>query len=50
MLRIGMPIDSNDPDVVTISKLMGCVEKTVRNRAKKAIAALQRALDLEGGA
>jgi hypothetical protein len=50
MLRIGIPIDSNDPNVVTISKLMGCVEKTVRNRAKKAIVALQRALALEEGA
>lgn len=50
MLKIGIPIDSNDPNVVTISKLIGCVEKTVRNRAKRAIAALQQALDLEGGA
>ena len=50
MLRIGIPIDSNDANVVTISKLLKCVEKTVRNRAKKAIASLQRALDVEGGA
>lgn len=50
MLRIGIPIDSKDPNVVTISKLLNCVEKTVRNRAKKAIASLQRALHLEGGA
>jgi DNA-directed RNA polymerase specialized sigma24 family protein len=47
MLKIGIPIDSSDPNVVTISKLQNCVEKTVRNRAKKAIAALQSALGLE---
>lgn len=47
MLKIGIPIESKDPDVQTISKLEDCVEKTVRNRAKRAILTLRQALDLE---
>lgn len=47
MLMIEIPIESKDPRVQSISKLEGCVEKTVRNRAKKAIVALRQALDLD---
>lgn len=47
MLMIGIPIESKNPDAQTISKLEGCVEKTVRNRARRAILTLRQALDLE---
>ena len=47
MLRAGVPIDSNDPEEVTIRKRMDCAEKTVRNRRDAAIRTLRRALGLE---
>lgn len=50
MLMIGIPIDPKDPDAQSICKLEDCVEKTVRNRAKRAILALRQALDLENEA
>ena len=50
MLMIGIPIDPKDPDAQSISKLEDCAEKTVRNRAKRAIVALRQALDLENEA
>lgn len=44
----GYQIDSNDPNVVTISSVLGCVEKTVRNRRDRAFGKLRTALeDLE---
>lgn len=50
MLMIGIPIDPKDPDAQSISKLEDCAEKTVRNRAKRAILNLRQALDLENEA
>lgn len=47
MLRAGIPMDSIDPDVVTIRKLLNCAEKTVRNRRDAAIRTLRLALGLE---
>ena len=47
MLRAGIPMDSTDPDAVTIRKILNCAEKTVRNRRDAAIKALRRALGLE---
>lgn len=39
---------SNDPEVITISSLLGCVDQTVRNRRKRALGKLRKALeDLE---
>lgn len=48
MLRQDIVIDSIDPKVDTISKLLGISEKTVRNRRDKAYAQLRKLLD-EGG-
>lgn len=42
-----VPIDSEDPEVRTISKILGCVEKTVRNRRDRAYAAIREALKEE---
>lgn len=36
---------SNDPDVITISKLLGCVDQTVRNRRKRAFSKLRSTLE-----
>jgi hypothetical protein len=47
MLRAGIPMDSIDPNAVTIRKILNCAEKTVRNRRDAAIRSLQRALGLE---
>jgi hypothetical protein len=41
MLRQGIPIDSKDPDVVTISGTLGKVEKTIRNQRDRAFARLR---------
>jgi hypothetical protein len=39
---------SNDPKAITISSLLGCTDKTVRSRRKRALGKLQKALeDLE---
>lgn len=40
----GYPIDSNEPNTATIRSVLGCAEKTVRNRRDRALAKLQRAL------
>ncbi|RWD31651.1 MAG: DNA-binding response regulator [Mesorhizobium sp.] len=48
MLRLGIPIDSKEPDVMTISKALGRSEKTVRTYRDKALAAL-RAVMTDGG-
>lgn len=47
MLRAGMLIDSSEPGVVSIRQVLGCAEKTVRNRRDAAIRALRAALRLE---
>ena len=43
MLRQGIPIDSKEPDVMTIAKALGRSEKTVRTYRDKAFAALRSA-------
>ncbi|ELB7364986.1 sigma-70 family RNA polymerase sigma factor [Klebsiella pneumoniae] len=47
MTRLDIPIDSIDPNEVTISKALNKVEKTIRNQKKKALASLR--IQLEGG-
>ena len=47
MLSQGFPIDSQDPDIMTIAKALGRSEKTVRTYRDKAFAAL-RAVMVEG--
>lgn len=49
MLRQDFPIESGDPEVMTIVKVLGCVEKTVRNRRDRAFKALRAALEEEAG-
>ncbi|MDF0695890.1 DNA-binding response regulator [Rhizobium sp. MC63] len=44
MLKEGFPIDSKEPDVMTIAKALGRSEKTIRTYRDKAIAALRLAL------
>lgn len=44
MLRQGFPIDSKEPGVLTISKALGCSEKTIRNYRDRAFAALREAM------
>ncbi|MDU0364521.1 DNA-binding response regulator [Rhizobium sp. 25PS6] len=41
------PIESNDPDKPSICRLLGCVEKTVRNRRDRAFEKLKAALSEE---
>lgn len=41
MLRKGIPIDSKDADAVTISKVLGKSEKTIRTHRDKAFAVLR---------
>lgn len=48
MLKEGFPIDSKEPDVMTIAKALGRSEKTIRTYRNKAIAALRLAL-ADGG-
>jgi hypothetical protein len=43
-----IPIDSCDPDTVTMVKVLGCVEKTVRNRRDRAHATLRKLLSPKG--
>jgi len=44
MLRQGFPIDSKEPDVMTIAKALGRSEKTVRTYRDKAFATLRAAM------
>ncbi len=44
MLRQGFPIDSKEPDVMTIAKALGRSEKTVRTYRDKAFAAVRAAM------
>jgi hypothetical protein len=48
MLRQGMPIDSQDPSVLTIRRTLGKAEKTVRNQRDKAFARLRIVLSGRG--
>ncbi len=43
----GIPIESKDDDKITISSLLGCTDRTVRNRLKRAHVALKDKLLLE---
>lgn len=40
----GLPIDAMDESTVTIARVLGCTDRTVRNRRKRAIEKLQVAL------
>jgi DNA-directed RNA polymerase specialized sigma24 family protein len=44
MLRLGFPIESKDPSVLTIATALKCSEKTVRNRRDRAYATLREKL------
>ena len=50
MLRQGFPIDSKDPEVVTIRGSLGKVEKTIRNQRDNAFAILRDVLTGKGKA
>jgi DNA-directed RNA polymerase specialized sigma24 family protein len=43
----GMQVESKDPDVPTISKALGCTDRTVRNLLKRAYTELQAMLPTE---
>ena len=45
LLRIGIPIESKEPDVASIVKIVGCVEKTARNRRDRAFKAIRKAIE-----
>ena len=47
MLLQELPIDSKDKEVKTIVKVLGCSEKTVRNRRDRAFVKLRDALKEE---
>lgn len=47
MLFAGIRIESTNPDVSTISKLLGCGPQTVRNRRDRAVIKLQEILGTE---
>ena len=44
LLRQGFQIDSKDPSIMTIAKMLKCDERTVRNRRDRAYKALRAAL------
>jgi DNA-directed RNA polymerase specialized sigma24 family protein len=48
MLRLGMQIDSKDPDQPTISKALGKSEKTIRNIRDRAFEKVRNALSAKG--
>lgn len=47
LLLLGIPIDSKEPGVQTIVHILGCAEKTVRNRRDRAYVALRNTLEEE---
>lgn len=47
LLLKGYPIESKEPGVSSVANILGCSEKTVRNRRDKAIAVLREALNEE---
>lgn len=47
LLLQDVPIDSKDPDTMTIARILGCTEKTVRNRRDRAFKTLKVALQEE---
>lgn len=48
MWRQGIPIESNDPSIESISKVLGKSEKTIRTHRDKAFASLKRCLERKG--
>jgi DNA-directed RNA polymerase specialized sigma24 family protein len=48
MLRQGFPIDSKEPDVMTIARALSRSEKTIRTYRDKAFAALRAAMEKGG--
>lgn len=48
MLRQGVPIESKDPSVESISKVLGKTEKTIRTHRDKAYASLRLRLERKG--
>lgn len=44
LLLEGLPIDSKDEETLTVAKVLGCTEKTVRNRRDRAFPKLRDAL------
>lgn len=47
LLLMDYPIESQDPSVPSVVSILGCTEKTVRNRRNKAIEVLRKALNEE---
>lgn len=47
LLLRGIQIDSQEPNVPTIVRFLGCTEKTARNRRDRAYAAIRKALETE---
>ncbi|MFB9268371.1 DNA-binding response regulator [Bradyrhizobium erythrophlei] len=47
LLLKGYPIESQEPGVHSVASILGCTEKTVRNRRDKAIEVLRKALNEE---
>lgn len=47
LLKLGVPIDSQEPEVTTIVSILKCSEKTVRNRRDKAYDVLRKILEEE---
>ena len=45
LLLLGIPMDSKEPGVQSITQILGCVEKTVRNRRDRAYVALRKTLE-----
>ena len=49
LMLADIPIETNKDGEVSITELLGCVEKTVRNRRDRAFAKIRQALELEVG-
>ncbi|WP_244144419.1 RNA polymerase sigma factor [Paraburkholderia tropica] len=49
MLRQEIPITSGDPSILTISRVLGKAEKTIRNQRDRAFATLRRRLERKEG-
>lgn len=47
LLLQDFPIDAKDPDTMTIARILGCTERTVRNRRDRALKTLRAALQEE---
>ncbi|NMX60331.1 sigma-70 family RNA polymerase sigma factor [Pseudomonas sp. WS 5079] len=45
----GIPVQSNDPSVMTIARMLQCDDRTVRNRSARALKSLKAALEEEVG-